>query len=86
MNTHTMDALVLSADRWNGDGPAFWPIFPIIWFLMILTVAYLVIRWGRRNRAQCSTASGEARLAERYAAGEIDDQEYREKRAVLREK
>lgn len=86
MNTHVLDALVVSADRWGGDGPTFWPIFPLVWFLMILTVAYLVIRWGRSNRTQCGVASGEARLAERYAAGEIDEEEYRARRSVLREK
>ncbi|WP_067430193.1 SHOCT domain-containing protein [Nocardioides jensenii] len=81
-----LNALVMSADRWDGDAPAFWPIFPIFWFLMIVTFAYLVIRWGRRNRAQCGPMSGQSRLAERFAAGEIDEEEYRAKRAVLQEK
>lgn len=81
-----LNALVMSADRWDGDGPAFWPIFPILWFLFFVTFAYLVVRWGRRNRAECGARSGQARLAERFAAGEIDEQEYRSRKAVLEEK
>lgn len=72
---------------WRGDdGPPFWPVFPLLWLLTIAAVATTAIIVGRRARARGVRCSGEARLAERYAAGEIDDEEYRTRRAVLREK
>lgn len=45
--------------------------------------AFVVLR--RRHWAQHGIRAGEARLAERYANGEITEQEYREKLAVLKE-
>ena len=73
------------AGPWDGDGPpAFWPVFPIAWFLILITatvVGFLVLR---RNRAAAPRLAGEARLAEKYAAGEIDAEEYRARLGVLR--
>lgn len=68
----------------DGDGPGtWWPVFPILWLLIFLSVLFLV---SRRARA-CGngTRSGVARLSERFAAGEIDEAEYRERLAVLKE-
>lgn len=82
----------LLADHYHGPGP-WWPIFPIMWFLLILTFAIVITRfgWWRRNR-YCDeqrrvepVRSGKARLAERFAAGEIDEHEYRSRLAVLDE-
>jgi putative membrane protein len=70
---------------WDGPG-AWWPIFPIFWFLVIAAiVTYVVVRSrGRAERA--GRYAGEQRLAERYAAGEIDADEYEARREVLRRK
>ncbi|KDN86615.1 SHOCT domain-containing protein [Kitasatospora cheerisanensis] len=73
------------------DGP--WPgpwvlVFPFFW-LLVAAVAVLVLRrvaWRRRGR--CGGGSEHAPLAvlgRRYAHGEIDAEEYRERRAVLTE-
>lgn len=70
-------------DHWDGPGP-WWPIFPILWFLVIIGIVFAVTRFGRR-RWNAGTHTGEARLAERYASGEIGEQEYRDRLAVLRE-
>jgi len=70
-------------DQWDGPGP-WWPIFPIFWLLAILTVAFLVTRRGRN--CGYGSRTGVSRLSERYAAGEINEAEYRERLAVLREK
>ena len=72
-------------DHWDGPG-AWWPIFPILWLLVIVGIVYAITRFGRRRWDSGGTRSGETKLAERYAAGDIDEQEYRERLAVLREK
>ncbi len=70
----------------NGDGPGnWWPIFPILWLLVIGAIVTTVVLTRRRNHAFAGPRAGEARLAERFAAGEITEQEYRERRAVLKE-
>ncbi len=61
------------------DGSWF-PFVPLFFFgLWIVVFVVARRRWGRGCRP-----SGESVLAERYARGEIDEQEYRERRAVLR--
>lgn len=76
--------LLADSNRWSGSH--WWPVFPILWLLVIGGVIWFVIA-GRRRRFQVAgTLHGESRLAERFAAGEVDEQEYRERLAVLREK
>lgn len=77
---------ILLADQghWNGPG-AWWPIFPILWLLFVAVIVAVCLRFGRRHRAYAGTHAGEAKLAERFATGEITEQEYRERRSVLRE-
>jgi len=73
------------AGPWDGNGPpAFWPIFPIAWFLVLITAAVVGFLVLRRSRAAAPRRAGEARLAEKYAAGEIDAEEYRSRLGVLR--
>jgi uncharacterized membrane protein len=68
------------------DRPDWWPIFPNLWVLLIATVIVVAIRTRRRRWAACGPQrSGHARLAERFAAGEIDADEYRTRKAVLDE-
>ena len=75
---------VLLAEHWGGPG-AWWPVFPILWVLLVAAIVTTVVLVGRRNRALAGPRAGEARLAERFASGEISEQEYRERRAVLKE-
>ena len=89
--TDTAATLALTADDWHGrwgdDGPPdYWPVFPILWFLVIAGIVTTAVVLGRRHREQAPRRAGEARLAERYAAGEIDEEEFRARRAVLRER
>ena len=76
---------VLLAEHWDGPG-AWWPIFPIMWLLFWAGVVTLFVVFGRRYRWRSGAHAGESKLAERFAAGEITEQEYRERRAVLRER
>jgi putative membrane protein len=71
-----------TAHGWDGPGP-WWPLFPLLWFAFLVFVVLTVSRFGRR-RWQRGSYAGESRLAERFAAGEIDDAEYRDRLAVLR--
>ncbi len=73
----------LRPEHWDGPG-AWWPIFPILWLLVIGGVITTIVLVSRRNRALAGPRAGEARLAERFAAGDIDEQEYRQRLAVLK--
>jgi putative membrane protein len=75
------------------DGPDWWPLIPLFWFTAFVLFFFIVARlgwWGRRrgcfdDRSWRSDGAreGKARLADRFAAGEIDEQEYRSRLAVL---
>lgn len=70
---------------WDGGGGpgGFWPLIPIVWGLFWLAViATVVVLLWRRGAGD--TRSARSVLAERYARGDIDEQEYSERRAVLR--
>jgi putative membrane protein len=75
---------LLAHDTWDGPGP-WWPLFPLFWIAFIVVILAVFGRFGRR-RWHSGSYAGESRLAERYAAGEINESEYRERLAVLREK
>jgi len=81
-------ALTDIATNWNydGDGPPF-PFFliPIFWLLVVATIITVVTLTRRRRDTTAGRRAGERALAERYAAGEIDAEEYRSRRDVLRE-
>jgi putative membrane protein len=80
MNTH---AAILAVHHW-GHGPGWWFIFPLLFWALII---FLVVRAFRRcGRFGPNWRSGEAVLAERYAKGEIDADEYRNRLTVLRER
>lgn len=74
-----------------GPGP-WWFVFPLLWFLLFASVVFLVARRARRGWSpggpggwRTPGSDPVAILGERYARGEIDEQEYRSRLAVLRE-
>ena len=76
------------AEHWH-DGPgAWWPLIPLswalFWILLIGTIVFVLRRRGGPPWAR-GRATGESVLAERFARGEIDEQEYRERLSVLKE-
>ena len=83
----TAAGLAADHDHWDGPGP-WWPIFPILWLLLIIGILasfrFFGMRRWRQVQGYAGTPAGEARLAERYAAGEIDEQEYERRLATLR--
>ena len=61
----------------------FFPLIPLL-FLGLWILLFATIRpWRWRYHG---ARSGEAVLAERFARGEIDEQEYKQRRASLRSK
>jgi putative membrane protein len=80
-----MNAMTLTADGpWHeGHAPGWWVLFPIgfgLFWLLVLGGGFFLL--SRRVRWRGHGA--ESVLAERYARGEIDEDEYRERLAVLR--
>jgi putative membrane protein len=64
-----------------GPGPWFL-VFPLFWLAAVATFALIFRR--RRWRFPDERSAGEV-LGERYARGEISEDEYRQRLAVLRE-
>lgn len=68
---------------WNGG---WWIVGPLVMLAFWGLVAWVVITLVRRPPAAPPGASGpEQVLAERFARGEIDEDEYRRRLRVLRE-
>ncbi|HEX6231406.1 MAG TPA: SHOCT domain-containing protein [Actinomycetota bacterium] len=68
------------------DGWGWWWIFPLAWIALIALFWTFAWRGPWRRRAWEAPSSPEAVLGERYARGEIDEQEYRTRLSVLRER
>lgn len=60
----------------------------VVFWLLLITAIVLLARYLAGNRSQRSAPTGgseaEGILADRYARGEIDDEEYRRRLAELR--
>jgi putative membrane protein len=65
------------------DGWFLWPLIPLLWFTFFVLFFVFVVR--RRRGWWDGRQSGESVLAERYARGEITDDEYRARLRVLRD-
>lgn len=81
-NLTTHASSTLADERWDGPG-AWWPVFPLLWFLLIAGLVITFALSRRRQHRLAGPRAGKARLAERYATGDIGEQEYRERLAVL---
>jgi putative membrane protein len=69
---------------WWGSGQG-WIWMVLTWAIVIGLVVWVVARLAPRNGTQGRHGAGEARriLDERFARGEIDDEEYRRRRREL---
>jgi putative membrane protein len=72
--------LAVTCTHW---GPG--PFFGLFWLLLWGALAFLFLTRGRRRAWWHGRYRGEAALAERYARGEIDADEYRARLTVLRQ-
>ena len=67
----------------GGDFWFLWPLIPIFWIVVVALVLRFVVFRGRRNGTS-PMDSARGILAERYARGEIDAEEYRRRSDELR--
>ena len=72
----------------NHDGHwdhAWWPLWPLLWIAVIVTLVWLFRRRGWGGGPPSRSGSDRARdiLAERFARGEINGEEYRERSEQL---
>lgn len=68
----------------GGWGPGgWWPIFPILWVILWGTLIFVAYRFFRGNRWQRDRSAQDV-LSERYARGEINEEEYRKRLSVLK--
>jgi putative membrane protein len=80
----TMAGGVLAHGPGYGDG-GWWLIFPFFWLLFLGFVIFSVFRFRRRGGPWGPRQTGEGVLGERYARGEINEDEYRQRLKVLKE-
>jgi putative membrane protein len=74
--------VVAAVDR--GDFWFFWPLIPLFWILVVFFVLRFVVFRGRRGWQPSPMDRARGTLAERYARGEIDAEEYRRRSQELR--
>lgn len=94
LTTLAAQAAAMHPGGWNdGDAPAFWPVFPItfglFWLAVLGTVFYLIRRRMTTNATAAAAAAdpmtrARSVLAERFARGEIDEDEYLMRMSTLR--
>jgi putative membrane protein len=79
--------LPFADDHWDGPGP--WIVFPLFWALAIFAFAWFVRGWGGGPRRRTWPPREPDRetaaeiLDRRFAQGEIDVEEYRDRRSEL---
>lgn len=77
--------------RWDGYGMNVWGFalmtvsMVLFWALIIAAMVALVRYVGRTGRVERGTVSAEDLLRERFARGEIDEDEYRRRLQTLAE-
>ena len=74
---------------WNGYGMGGWGmaamlISNLFFWALLAGAGFLLYRTFRDNTKSAGPPSAEQQLGERYARGEIDDQEYQHRLTVLR--
>lgn len=94
LTTLATQAAAMHPGGWHdGNAPAFWPVFPItfglFWLAVIGTAFYLIRRRMHDGVAAARAAAdpmtrARSVLAERFARGEIDEDEYHVRMSTLR--
>ncbi len=69
----------------HGHAGGWWPIFPLFWLLLWGVVIFALFRSKRGLARWRGGPSAESVLGERYARGEINENEYRDRLKVLKD-
>ncbi|EMY33023.1 hypothetical protein D477_016987 [Arthrobacter crystallopoietes BAB-32] len=78
-------ALLAHGPWGTGSGPGWWVLLiPLFWILVIGFAVFAVRRTWFRGRRQENLLGAEGVLRERYARGEVDETEFRQRLEVLR--
>lgn len=77
---HTLIPPIAAAAGHHGWHHGWWIVFPILWLLLVALVVALFVR---RGRGHDGGDSPRRILGERFARGEINADEYRERLAQL---
>jgi putative membrane protein len=84
VTTLTATTLAATAPYWHGGGPSHgFPVLPVV--LLLFVVGALVFGLLRRGAGRAITDARSV-LADRFARGEIDAEEYRARRSELSRK
>jgi putative membrane protein len=81
-------SVVLADDSWHHDGGPWFILAPLFWIFVVFGIIWIVRGappWRRRRNCGPRRESGVEILERRFAEGELDPDEYRERRATLRE-
>jgi putative membrane protein len=84
MSSTVVSVIAGGPGHWDGPG-VWWPVFPILWLTLLAAAVVTFVVMARRRSGTAGARAGEARLAELYAAGQITEDEYRQRREILRE-
>lgn len=68
---------------WGGGGMLFGPFFMLAGPILLIVLAVLVVRWLTNAGENASVRSPREILDERFARGDIDRNEYDERRRAL---
>jgi putative membrane protein len=75
---------------WHHDGPGWWIVFPVLFWVIVIAGLVLLVRsrggWGPPRIVGAPRETALEVLDRRYAQGEIDVDEYRQRRSVLAER
>jgi putative membrane protein len=76
--------VAVHAPWYDGGFSPWFLLFPLFWILVIGLIIFIARRTWRTNHRWAARQGGEGVLRERYARGEIDETEYRQRLQVLR--
>ena len=79
-----MPAQMMDWDRGHHDGFGWGWVLMVIMLLVLVALTVLVVRHFADTRRGSRRAADDV-LAERFARGEIDEEEFRRRRAALRD-
>jgi putative membrane protein len=81
-----MHATLVMGQMWEGDhmGTGWWWVMGIGWLVFLALIVVLAVVLVRGFTSRAARGSADDILAERFARGEIDEDEYRRRQSALR--